>query len=161
MSAPLENESAAEPALSARLAARKQQRQDAATRRGRRRRRLVVLLVLIAVVSPALYSYTTTMLQPSSLPLGVRSVEWLRANHGNWLVDEVEHIYYGWWKAPTKGGPQLKRLPVVGIAQARSPAQARHHAAPWPPPIKPVFPHPLPSEGVWARTGPLVNGRPP
>jgi hypothetical protein len=24
-----------------------------------------------------------------------------------------------------------------------------------------VFPHPLPGEGVWRRTGPLVNGRPP
>ncbi len=47
------------------------------------------------------------MLQPSSLPFGVRSVEWLRSHHGNWLVDEVERIYYS-WNAPSKGGPQLK-----------------------------------------------------
>jgi hypothetical protein len=33
-------------------------------------------------------------------------------------------------------------------------------AATWPTRIKPVFPHPLPSEGVWRRTGPLVNGGP-
>ncbi|MDX6527367.1 MAG: hypothetical protein QOI43_2878, partial [Gaiellales bacterium] len=38
---------------------------------------LVVLLVLLA---PVVYSYTTTMLQPSSLPLWPRSVEWLRAH---------------------------------------------------------------------------------
>ena len=150
-----------DPVPEARVNAQRVARRRASVRSRRRRRWLIAFLVLVVVLSPALYSYTTTMLQPSSLPLGVRSVEWLRANHGNWLVDEVEHIYYGWWKAPTKGGPQLQRLPVVGIAQARAPAHARHHAAPWPPPIKPVFPHPLPSEGVWARTGPLVNGRPP
>jgi hypothetical protein len=103
------------------------------------------------------YSYTTTMLQPSSLPLGVRSVEWLRNHHGNWLVDEVEHIYYG-WKAPKKGGPQLARLPAVGLSPAPQP-QVR--AKPWPPRIKPVFVHPLPGEGAWHPTGPPVRGRAP
>jgi hypothetical protein len=105
------------------------------------------------------------MLQPSSLPLGVRSVEWLRQHHGNWLVDEFERVYYGWWKAPKKGGPQLKALPFVGLAPAlklRTPTrQARTQAQGWPPPITPVFAHPLPGEGIWHRTGPLVRGRPP
>jgi len=71
----------------ARLAARRQQRREAEARRRRRRRRFGALLAVVVLLSPALYSYTTTMLQPSSLPLGVRSVEWLRNNHGNWLVD--------------------------------------------------------------------------
>jgi hypothetical protein len=118
------------------------------------------LLGVLFVLSPAIYSYTTTMLQPSSLPLGVRSVEWLRAHHGNWLVDEAEHIYYGWWKAPTKGGPQLKTLPVVGVVATQPLARAHAGATPWPPRIKPVFPRPLPSEGIWRRTGPVVDGRP-
>ena len=87
----------------ARVNAQRAARRRAAVRRRRKRRWLIAFLVLVVVLSPALYSYTTTMLQPLSLPLGVRSVEWLRANHGNWLVDEVEHIYHGWWKAPTKG----------------------------------------------------------
>ena len=47
-------------------------------------------IALLALLSPVFYSYTATMLQPSSLPLWPRSVEWLRAHHGNWLVDEVE-----------------------------------------------------------------------
>ncbi len=98
------------------------------------------------------------MLQPSSLPLGVRSVEWLRNHHGNWLVDEVEHVYYG-WKAPHKGGPQLKALPTVGLSGRRAKPLARVTA--WPPRIKPVFPVPLPREGIWTRTGPLVDGRAP
>ena len=113
------------------------------------------------MLSPAIYSYTTTMLQPSSLPLGVRSVEWLRTHHGNWLVDEVEHVYYGWLNAPSKGGPQLKTLPTVGIAEPPSSAPAHDRAASWPPAVKPVFRHPLPGEGVWKSTGPLVDGRSP
>ena len=61
------------------------------------------------------------MVRPSSLPLWPRSVEWLRAHHGNWLVDETEHYYYS-WKAPSKGGPQLARLPKVGVSSAPAPA---------------------------------------
>ena len=126
-----------------------------AKRRRRRRRWLAVLAVLAGLLAVPAYSYTATMLQPSSLPLGIRSVEWLRTHHGNWLVDEAERIYYG-WKAPVAGGPQLTTLPTVGV---RAAPKAR---APWPPRIAPVFAHPLPGEGVWAGTGaPLVNGRPP
>ncbi len=117
------------------------------------------------LLSPAVYSYTTTMVQPSSLPLGVRSVEWIRSHHGNWLVDEVEHVYYG-WKAPKKGGPQLRSLPSVGVAPAatapahtKRPTRAR--AEPWPPRIKPVLAVALPGEGIWKGTGPLVDGRAP
>jgi hypothetical protein len=132
----------------------------------RRRRLLAVLVGFAILLAPVLYSYTTTMLKPSSLPLGVRSVEWLRNNHGNWLVDEAESIYYG-WNAPKKGGPQLKSLPELGVAPAIAPrrlrpsASVRARAAAWPPSIEPVFPRPLPREGTWGRTGPLVAGRPP
>lgn len=95
------------------------------------------------------------MLQPSSLPLWPRSVEWLRAHHGNWLVDEVEHYYYG-WKAPKKGGPALARLPVIAV----SPPKAAKRAT-WPPRVKSVFARALPGEGVWEPTGPAIAGRPP
>jgi len=128
----------------------------------------VVLCGALVLLSPVFYSYISTMLQPSSLPLSVRSVEWLRNHHGNWLVDEAESIYYG-WKAPSKGGPQLTRLPSVGLRSAASALSGRllrherKHArtATWPRPIKPVFARPLPGEGIWRRTGPLVDGRPP
>ena len=107
------------------------------------------------------------MLQPSSLPLGVRSVEWLRNHHGNWLVDEVESIYYG-WKAPKKGGPQLKTLPAVGLTPAatvpthvgqaaRTHARARRGRRGSSRSSRTR----CRGEGVWERTGPLVDGRPP
>ncbi len=162
------------PTSEAARTSRRALRERETKRRRRRRRRLAVLLVVLVVLSPALYSYTATMLMPSSLPLGVRSVEWLRSHHGNWLVDEVESVYYR-WKTPAKGGPQLESLPKVPIAQpashaaaqsgrrARTPghAAAHPHVAAWPPRVKPVFPHPLPGEGVWVRTGLLVDGGPP
>jgi hypothetical protein len=134
------------------LAERRQERSVAAVRRRRRRRRRLIGAALLVLLSPAAYSYSTTMLQPSSLPLGVRSVEWLRNHDGNWLVDGVEHVYYS-SKAPKKGGPQLKALPALGVAAAKPKA--------WPPRIKPVFATPLPGEGIWKRTGALIKGRAP
>ena len=102
------------------------------------------------------------MMQPSSLPLWPRSVEWLRAHHGNWLVDEVEHYYYS-WKAPKKGGPQLRtpadrrRCRSAGDEGGKTGTARRSGRRR----IKAVFAHPLPGEGVWSGTGPLVRGRPP
>jgi hypothetical protein len=121
----------------------------------------VAFVVVVVLLSPAVYSYATTMMQPSSLPLWPRSVEWLRAHHGNWLVDEVEHYYYT-WQAPAPGGPQLKTLPTVGIdTPPPGSTPARHRAAYVPPPIVPLFANPLPGEGIWRGTGPVVRGRPP
>jgi hypothetical protein len=132
----------------------------APTRRPHRfvRLRWVIALVVVLLIGPV-YSYSATMLQPSSLPLWPRSVEWLRAHHGNWLVDSVEHYYYG-WRAPKKGGPQLTTLPTVGIGEAARAKPARVTAV-RPPVIRPVFPRPLPGEARWERTGPLVAGGPP
>jgi hypothetical protein len=135
---------------------------DGADARPRRfRRPWLVAWAVLLLLSPAIYSYTTTMLKPSSLPLGVRTVEWIRAHGGNWFADEAEHFWYS-WHAPKKGGPQLKSLPSVGLAPAVAPSPtAKRPAVAWPPAIKPVFPHPLPGEGVWKRTGPLIDGAPP
>jgi hypothetical protein len=131
------------------------------------RRRWIALFVLI-LLSPAIFSYTTTMMKPSSLPLRVRSVEWLRQHHGNWLVDEVEHFYYGWFHATRPGGPQLTALPSVGLSPAASShptdsasASPTPRATPWPPSVRPVFPNALPGEGVWKPTGAPVDGAPP
>src|SRR5215831_20016389 len=127
----------------------------------RRRIRWLAPLAVLVVLSPAIYSYATTMLQPSSLPLWPRSVEWLRAHHGNWLVDHVEHYYYS-WTAPKKGGPQLTTLPSLGLSAIPAPKKTLgHHVTIWPPRIRPVFPHPLAGEGQWSGTGPIVDGRPP
>jgi hypothetical protein len=125
---------------------------------------VVALLGLVAVG----VSYTTWMLRPTSMSFGERSAEWVRSlPTGNWVVDEAEHYYYD-WKAPKPGGPQLRSLPTVGLSglpightrSTRSTKPAAQATA-WPPPIKPVFTHPLPGEGIWKPTGPSVDGGPP
>jgi hypothetical protein len=101
----------------------------------------------------------------------MRSIEWARTQPGgNWLVDNIEHVYYS-WKAPNKGGPQLTALPTVGETTPVEPSAAgtqgkgalkrTAQTAAWPPRIKPVFAHALPGEGVWKATGPPVDGGPP
>jgi hypothetical protein len=131
-------------------------RREAAKRKRRRRR--ILLVVALLLLLPAVISYAHWMLRPSSMPFGARSVEWIRADvpFGNQVVDEVEHVYYS-WNAPSKGGPQLKSLPPAGQTAT---AHVKEKPA-WPPPIKPVFKHPLPGEGVWKPTGPPVKGGPP
>jgi hypothetical protein len=141
-------------------------------RRHRLRRRIryrrVAAVVLAGLLAPVLYSYVTTMTKPSSLPLSVRTVEWIRANHGAWLVDTVEHYWYS-WNTPAPGGPQLKKLPSVGVpVRATRPAkktEKREKAKARPPyrprRITPLLRPALPLEGVWQATGQLVKGAPP
>jgi hypothetical protein len=144
-------------------------RRDHSERLERRRRqaqrrnlRRLGVVILAALLVPVLYSYVTTMAKPSSLPLSVRSVEWVRANHGSWLVDTVEHYWYS-WTAPAPGGPALKRLPSVGL-RSRKPRHASPetvHPGYGPARVAPLLLPPLAGEGVWHRTGPLVAGAPP
>jgi Phosphodiester glycosidase len=141
-----------------RLQARKRQRRKAAVRRRRqRRRRLLIGIPVRGLLAWAVGSYSIWMLEPTSMSFGARSVEWMRAEvpFGNTIVDDVEHIYYT-ANAPKKGGPAPKRLPAVGLGLPHS-----KQTAAWPPPIKSVFAHPLPGEGVWKPTGPPLDGGPP
>jgi Phosphodiester glycosidase len=146
----------------------------------RRRRRWLFASPFVGFFVWAAVSYTAWMLEPTSMTWSERSAEWVRTDVplGNWLIDTTEHIYYT-MNAPKKGGPQLKSLPKVGLG-AKSPngahsgrgsdagaassqgatTHAKRHTV-WPPPIKPIFPHPLAGEGVWRPTGPPVNGGPP
>src|ERR1700674_2647999 len=55
----------------------------------------------------------------------------------------------------------LVGLAPVASTEALARADARHAVGTtWPPRIKPVFPHPLPGEGVLLPTGPLVEAGP-
>jgi len=113
-------------------------------------RRIVVLAAIVLLVD-LLGSFTLAMMQPSNVPFGVRAVEWFRDNGAAWLVSDVESIYYS-LNAPATGGRPLKTLPKVG---AEAGSKFASHA---PPPIAPVINPPLPGEGQWRGTGPLVDG---
>ena len=132
-----------------------------------RRRRRWALVALGVVAAPVVWSYTSMATQPSSLPLSVRSVEWVRQHHGNWLVDNAEHVYFGYIHTPQKGGAGLTALPAVGLPpQPAVPAPAAAarpglHASALPSPIAPLIAPALPGEGLWRRTGTDVAGGPP
>ncbi|HWA53105.1 MAG TPA: phosphodiester glycosidase family protein [Solirubrobacterales bacterium] len=124
----------------------------------RRARRIVVFAASICLV-PAAVSYVAAMGEKHNVGLGVSSVEWLRRNGGNSLVSEVENAYYT-LNAPAKGGPPLKALPNVGVANAD--AEAGSAAAPYRPPnVKPLIHPALPGEGVWKKAGAGAGARPP
>jgi Phosphodiester glycosidase len=134
----------------ARLRTRQARRPRTVSQRRLATRRIVALTILVFVAS-SLISYTKTMLAPSNVSFGVRSVEWLREHGAGWLVNDVEHIYYS-LNAPQKGGPPLKSLPNVGD---QSGAQVASYA---PASIPPVIDPALPGEGLWRSTGMSVNG---
>jgi hypothetical protein len=145
-------------------------------RRRRWRRRILFASPLLGFLAWAAISYIVWMVAPTSMNWSERSAEWVRTDVplGNWLIDESEHIYYT-MNAPKKGGPQLKRLPSVGLATTTTPDTSASvvthtaatttpiakHRSVWPLRIKPIFTQPLAGEGVWKPTGPAVNGRPP
>jgi hypothetical protein len=126
-------------------------------RGGKPRLRVWIPVLLVVFLSPAMYSWVQMARLPSSLPLGVRTVEWMRMHHFNWLIDNAESVYYT-WKTPAKGGAQLTTLPAVGVGET---TKQHVKAKPWPPRIKPVFAQPLPGEGVWKPTTAKIDGRPP
>ncbi len=98
------------------------------------------------------------MAQPSSLPLGVRSLEWLRSHGAAFLVDDVERWYYE-WTAPKPGGPTLTTIPQVA-GQPAPPPKARVLGY-RPPRVTPAILPALPHEGVWLPVGPTVDGAAP
>jgi hypothetical protein len=164
---PDEAESPPDPASAEQDAAKAGQPGGLVAKRRRRRRRLVIAAPFVVVLAWAVVSYTAWSLQPTSMTWSEHSAEWVRNDvpFGNWLVDRGEHVYYS-VNAPKTGGPQLKALPAVGQTPVRTspPAQSsspKAQAAAWPPPIRPVFPHPLPGEGAWKPAGPPAKGGPP
>ena len=127
-------------------------------RRQLRRRRIitVVAVVLVILVVPPSISYARYMTRASSAPWKIRSVEWVRDNHGAWLVNFAERTWYS-WHAPKKGGPALTSLPTVaGSADSPRPkptAKTTEKPLFTPPDVKPVITPSLNDEGVWKGVG--------
>jgi len=111
--------------------------------------RRVVVAACLAALLPAFASYTTTMIEPSNSSLGIRSVEWLRDHGAAGIVTKIESVYYS-LTAPAKGGPALRALPKVGLAD--SGGAAGLPVVDRPARIVPLTRLALPGEGVWHPT---------
>jgi hypothetical protein len=108
---------------------------------------------------PVLVSYVSAMLERSDSSLSIRTVEWIRDNGARGIVTSVENLYYT-LTAPSRGGPQLHRLPnQAGVVHSSASARKVHYYRP--PNIRPIIHPALPGEGVWHATFADGGSRPP
>ena len=126
----------------------------AGTRRPRRRLLAVAILVLVLLATAPTVSYVRALTAPGSAPWGQRTVDWIRANHGNAIVNAIENWYYTRHQ-PSAGPPDPASLP-----QPAPSAESISGAAP--PTSLPRLPGvtPLPGEAVWAPGRVGADGRP-
>jgi hypothetical protein len=136
-------------------------------RRPRSKRRkwitIGVIVVILALVIPVGISYADYMRKPSSDSLSVRTVEWIRDNGGNGIVNTVERWWYTNNPPPTGGTPN--KIQVQGTVN--TPPKVTQVTQPQyqfiTPPANRV-PTPAPdvqlNEGVWQPTGRTVAGHP-
>lgn len=137
---------------------RSQRRGDGALPIWRHARRVILLAVAFCLI-PAAISWLGALSRPRNVAIGVTTVEWVRAHGGNPLVSEVENIYYT-LTAPSKGGPPLKSLPQVGVADASGGA-GKGSTAYRPPPIEPPIHPALKGEGEWHAAAANAGPKPP
>jgi hypothetical protein len=133
----------------------------------RRRVRNVVAILLLVVLSTTVWSYYRALSAAGTDPWSARSVEWLRDNGMDAVVNWVEH----WWYSnhpPPVGGTPAHGIPhesgpngeAIGKRSGRAaPVPVVAHLAP-PLAMKPLVTTPLPGEGVWQPTGRTVAGLP-
>jgi len=141
--------------------------------------RLLTQLIAIAALiglGPG-FSLGTTLIRPSTDPLSLRAVEWLRLRGGARIVNGAEHWWYSHHAPPDGGAPDIPLVvaangfsvaaspspgntpgttPASGrtttIAPARSSAvnaAAAGVAATSLTPVRPLVAQPLPGEGQW------------
>ncbi|HVO54179.1 MAG TPA: phosphodiester glycosidase family protein [Solirubrobacterales bacterium] len=123
-----------------------------------RRARRVALLAAAICLIPAAVSWVGAMTGPRNVGIDVATVEWMRSHGGNPIVSEIENVYYT-LTAPAKGGPPLRKLPQVGVADAESEAEPPHVYRP--PPIEPLIHPALKGEGRWHAAEAHAGPRPP
>ncbi|HEY6318513.1 MAG TPA: phosphodiester glycosidase family protein [Acidimicrobiia bacterium] len=148
---------------------RRQRRESVAAARlrdHRRRHRLVRRIVaggFVLLLIPAVWSYSRALAATGSDPTSLRSIEWLKGNGMNGVVNTVEHWYYA-NNPPPVGGKPKNGLPHAAAVNGSARAHTSGPVAPahLPPPVnmQPVVSTPLPGEGQWQPTGRAVDGIP-
>jgi hypothetical protein len=134
-----------------------------------RRPRYLVLTAIVVVVAVPAWSLGSYLARPSTDPMSVRAVEWLRRHGGASVVNETEHVWYEHHKPPVGGRPK-QALPAAAALPSTSivPVPGNGHPpsvpAPGPTvdgsggtgvtlarlsPIRPLAQPGLPGEGVW------------
>ncbi len=134
----------------------------------RRLTQLIAVATLIGV-GPG-FSLGTTLIRPSTDPLSLRAVEWLRLRGGAGIVNGAEHWWYTRHAPPDGGAPDIPLIVasnglgvtaspppastpvserVTTTAPNGSPAVTAVAAVTSLSPVRPLVAQPLPGEGQW------------
>ena len=143
---------------------------DKARRPSPRRLTQLIAVTTLVGIGPA-FSLGTTLIRPSTDPLSLRAVEWLRLRGGASIVNSAEHWWYSRHAPPDGGVPDIPLIvagngsgvatpppppastPATGRVTTStpkgSPAVTAVATATSLTPVRPLVAQPLPGEGQW------------
>jgi hypothetical protein len=148
-------------------AAAKQHGKGPKSKRSRRakwvRRGIAIAIVLLLI--PVGVDYVDYLNKPGSDTMSVRTVEWIRDNGGNGIVNTIERWWYTNNPPPTGGKPQaIKTQKTVVESSGKSATPPSYPEIQHLPPPTARVPTPATdvqeNEGVWQPTGRVVAGQP-
>lgn len=161
-------EAAAGTALSRRELREQREAEDAekaprSTRSRWIRRGIAIAVVLVLI--PVAVDYVDYLNKPGSDTMSVRTVEWIRDNGGNGLVNTIERWWYTNNPPPTGGKPAAiatQKTVVESTHNSKAPTTYPQIQRLPPPAARVATPAPdvQENEGVWQPTGRLVAGQP-
>jgi hypothetical protein len=124
----------------------------------RRWMRVSAVVVALVLLVPAI-SLGRAVTASNNLTVSERAAEWMRDNHMGPVLNKVEN----WWysdHAPKAGGEPSRAISgEVAAPTTTAPTAVNHLAAPAAVPV-PDGVAPLPGEGQWQASGPMLDGGP-
>ncbi len=139
-------------------------KQQRSTRSKWIRRGIAIAIVLLLI--PVAVDYVDYLNKPGSDTISVRTVEWIRDNGGNGIVNTIERWWYTNNPPPTGGKPAAIKTQktVIDTTPTSSPTATTLPPIQHLPPPTARVPTPATdvqeNEGVWQPTGRLVAGQP-
>jgi hypothetical protein len=122
-------------------------------------------VLLLVGIAASTWSYAGYLSAPGAATVAVRTSDWMRDHHLNWIVDRLEQkIYAG--SAPANGHVRSDQLPStpIGHAAGSHPADPAHRPptvpALMPPTVQNLIDNQLAGEGQWLPNARQANGRP-
>jgi hypothetical protein len=148
-------------------AAAKQRSKAGKPKRSKRARwiRRGIAIAVVLLLIPVAIDYVDYINKPGSDTISVRTVEWIRDNGGNGVVNTIERWWYTNNPPPTGGKPQaIKTQKTVVDTTPKSVTPPTYPQIQRLPPPTARVPTPATdvqeNEGVWQPTGRLVSGQP-
>lgn len=94
---------------------------DVGTRTATRRMALTAATAVLIGVGPV-FSLGTTLVRPSTDPVSLRTVEWVRLRGGQSIVNGIEHWWYSRHPPRVGGSPQVPITPIAAPTLTLTPA---------------------------------------